>query len=190
MSGIASKLLFSYIGYVRKPKYAKKSKKNDSKNNLKNDSKNNSKKTKRKRGFFFKRQSAGTEIPRLPIENMGLKPEIFDGEGIMGMAESDSGGITIEAKGLTDDSLEKAKIKEEKEKKKKKMKKVYYLNKRQIIKNLKVNDKKLKNSSKEYYLNSKVKKIKKTLKKKKYKVSINRKKNKKRSYQSLQDKLK
>ena len=32
--------------------------------------------------------------------------------------------------------------------------------------------------------------MKKTLKKKKYKVSINRKKNKKRSYQSLQDKLK
>jgi hypothetical protein len=184
MSGIASKLLFSYIGYVRKPKYAKKSKKNNSKNN--------SKKTKRKRGFFFKRQSAGTEIPRLPIESMGLKPEIFDGQSILGIPPSNKSNSTsnIKSRGLLDNSLEKIKIKEEKKKSRKKSEKAYYLNKRQIIKDFKVSDKKLKNSSKEYYLNSKVKKIKKTLKKKKYKVSINRKKNKKKSYQSLQDKLK
>ena len=189
MSGIASKLLFSYIGYVRKPKYAKKSKKKNSKNNLKNNS--NSKKTqKKKRRFFFKNQTAGTEIPRLPIESMGLKPEIFDGQSILGIPPSNKSNSNIQSRGLLDDSMEKIKIKEEKKKSRKKSEKAYYLNKRQIIKDFKVSDKKLKNSSKEYYLNSKVKKIKKTLKKKKYKVSINRKKNKKRSYQSLQDKLK
>lgn len=184
MSGIASKLLYTYIGYVRKPKYAKKSKKN----NLKN----NSKKTKRKRDFFFRRQSAGTEIPRLPIESMGLKPEIFDGQSILGIPPSNKSNrkSNIQSRGLLNDSMEKIKINEEKKKSRKKSESAYYLNKRQIIKDFKVSDKKLKNSSKEYYLNSKVKKIKKTLKKKKYRVSINKKKNKKRSYQSLQDKLK
>lgn len=135
-----------------------------------------------------KNQYGGERIPRLPIQNMSANPEMFEAEAVMGYPQMNKNKNLD--KGLMNNSLKKAKKKEENKKKKEKDMKAYYLNKRGIIKNFKVNKTNLKNSSKKYYFDTKVKSLRNTLKQKKYKVSFNKRKNKKRIYQSLEDKLK
>lgn len=165
----------------RTKKSIKKTKNTKSRKNTKNSKNTKSRKNK-------KNQYGGERIPRLPIQNMSANPEMFEAEAVMGYPQMNKNKNLD--KGLMNNSLKKAKKKEENKKKKEKDMKAYYLNKRGIIKNFKVNKTNLKNSSKKYYFDTKVKSLRNTLKQKKYKVSINRKKNKKRSYQSLQDKLK